>query len=50
MLEINVSSEYSLESEFVQYESLNDRQMALKGEGFPEVLIVCDMLSELHLF
>jgi len=40
---IDVSSDLSPESAFVPYESLNDRQMAITGECFPEhLLIVCD--------
>ena len=40
---IDVGSGLSPESAYVPYESLNDRQMAITGECFPEhVLVVCD--------
>lgn len=40
---IKAESNLSPESEFVPYESLNDRQMAMTGECFPEhLLVVCD--------
>jgi hypothetical protein len=40
---IDVGSDLSPESAYVPYESLNDRQMAITGECFPEhLLIVCD--------
>ena len=40
---IKAESNLSPESAFIPYESLNDRQMAMTGECFPEhLLIVCD--------
>ena len=40
---IDVGSDLSPESAYVPYESLNDRQMAITGECFPEhLLVVCD--------
>ena len=48
---IDVGSDLSPESAYVPYESLNDRQMAITGECFPEhLLVVCDsLLLELYL-
>ena len=37
---IDVDSDLSPESAFVPYESLNDRQMAITGECFPEHLLI----------
>lgn len=40
---IKAESDLSPESAFVPYESLNDRQMVMTGECFPEhLLVVCD--------
>jgi hypothetical protein len=36
-------SDHSPESDVIPYESLNERQMAISGEHFPEqLLVVCD--------
>ena len=37
---IDVGSDLSPESAYVPYESLNDRQMAITGECFPEHLFM----------